>query len=101
MDERRTSSGRAFGRRLAWALFFGVSALALGALVLTAHATGGRTTAGLVLLGGLLAIGIATLLVSAMVSPLPNPDASRQVAHGYSGTGVGDGYDGGGYGGDS
>lgn len=82
MNGRRGHSGTAAGPRLSWALFWGASVLALGACVVTALATGGRSTAALVLLGGLIVIGIAAALLDSLVSPL---DASRQVSYGAGG----------------
>lgn len=85
MTESGASSGRA-GPRLPWVVFGVVSTLALGFCVVLAQASGGWTNAGLVLLAGLVAIGIAGLLVSAIVSPLPGQSqsgsGSGQALHG-------------------
>lgn len=98
MNDRRAFRGKAAHRRLRWALFCGASALALGACVFAALATGNRSNVGLTLLGGLILIGIAAALMDSIVSPLPDHDGSRQVPYGSRGT-EGGGFDGGGYGG--
>lgn len=89
MNDRRASSGIAAHRRLSWALFCGVSALALGACVVAALATGGRSNVAVALLGGLIVVGIAAALMDSIVSPLPDHDGSRQVPYGSRGLGGG------------
>lgn len=92
-------------RRAVWALFAGVSALAVGACSLAALAAGGRSDVGLVLLGGFVAVGIAAAFLASVLSPLPDGGSGRLslgpqgfVAGGFGGGDGGGGDCGGGAG---
>jgi hypothetical protein len=72
--------------RVAWALFWGASAFALGgACVVAALATGSRSSVALTLLGGLIVVGIAAALMDSMVSPLHHRDDATHVPWGSTG----------------
>lgn len=79
MNDHRVSSFAASHRGLCWAIFCGVSVLALSAgVVVAALATGSRSSVAVVLLIGLIVVGIAAALMESIISPLQNlPDGSR------------------------
>lgn len=103
MKNRRAPNVQAAHRRLWWAIFGGLSILALGAGVGAGVAAGGRSTGATVLLGGLIVLGIAAALLGSIISPIPRHDGSMRMSHGARGM-AGDGFggvgvDGGGFGG--
>jgi hypothetical protein len=90
MYDRRLTSAPTFRSRLPWSIFGGVSTVVLGTCFFATLRTSSTTSAGLVLLGGLIVIGIAAALMYSILSPLPE--------HGGSRHGMGGGFDGGGFG---
>ncbi|WP_127480682.1 hypothetical protein [Nocardioides pantholopis] len=93
----RGSRGSVAWPRLSWILFWGVSVLALGVCIVTAVATGSRSSAALVLVGGLIVIGVAAALLDSLVSPR---DGSTSTSYGAGGLWDGGGGTAGGDGGD-
>jgi hypothetical protein len=81
---------------LSWSIFCGVSTVVLGTCFFATLRTSGSTSAGLVLLGGLIGIGIAAALMYSIVSPLPEHGGSRHMGGGFDGGGGGGGDFGGG-----
>ncbi|CAN5425022.1 hypothetical protein BH09ACT10_BH09ACT10_10250 [soil metagenome] len=87
MNDIRGSRSAATRRRLSWALFCGASVLGLGFCVLLASAAGGRSSVGMVLLGGLIVVGIGAALVESFVSPLPKHESTLSGRYGAGGGG--------------
>ncbi|MCW2748383.1 MAG: hypothetical protein JWP10_1525 [Nocardioidaceae bacterium] len=104
MDDSRVFRSKATRRRMSWALFCGASVLALGFCVLLASAAGGRSSVGVVLLGGLIVVGIGAALLDSFISPLPKHELTLSGRYGAGGGGfagaTGAGGSGGGGGGD-
>lgn len=95
MSAPRPSRRRSANARLSWALFWGFSALAVGAAAIGARVTGSRTDVGMILLGGVIVVGIAAALMHSILSPLANQSEGRATFADSWGFGGG-GFDGGG-----
>ena len=101
MTDRRAASGTASRQRLYWLSFVVVSTLALGACFFAGLASGGPTSAGRALLGGLVVVGIAAAFMRSVLWH-SEPDLGRGANYGSQGMGggfVGGGFGGGGFGG--
>ncbi|WKN50506.1 hypothetical protein [Nocardioides sp. Arc9.136] len=107
MDDRRSASASATTARsrATWAAFGGASALVLGACLALALQRDNAASVAVVLLGGLVAVGIAALFLVTATPRLPGqsgrwrvPEASRRQVGGAGGAGgavVGGGFAGG------
>ena len=97
MYDRHLTSGTTSRHRRLWSIFGGVSTVVLGTCLFATLQSSGTTSAGVVLLGGLIVVSIAAALMYSIVSPFPEEGGSR---HGMGGGFEGGGFDGGGGGGD-
>ncbi|MCR6030901.1 hypothetical protein GGQ22_05530 [Nocardioides sp. zg-579] len=101
MDHRRTLSVPAWPR-LPWAVFAAAALLVLAGCVVAALRTGDPARAGVVLAGGVIAVGIAALFLVGLVAPLPDrtgggrPRGHWHGGHGDGGAASGGSADGGG-----
>ncbi|GAB3023788.1 hypothetical protein GCM10011376_08810 [Nocardioides flavus (ex Wang et al. 2016)] len=101
MSAQRRISKAASGRRQPWLTFWGASACVLAVCFLAVLRTSGTTSAGLVLLGGPIVLGIAAALFHSTLSPVRDSVAGAGDTRGaFESGGVGDA-DGGAGGGDS
>ena len=88
MSSRTLASRAASRRRRSWSIFWAGAVTVLGTCFFAALRSSGATSAGLVLIGGSVVVGIAAALMYSVVSPLPAQLASGQRMRG--------GFDGGG-----
>ena len=71
-------------QRRAWSIFWAVAAAALGACFFTTLWSSGVVGAGLVLLGGLIVVGLATAMMHSIVTPFPDQlRGSRGMRSGF------------------
>lgn len=82
-----------FRRRLAWATYLGLSAAALGACVYLVLEARGPASAGLILLGGLIVVGMGAAMTHVIMSPAPELEDAGRGRGGWEGASL----DGGGH----
>lgn len=82
-------------RRLAWATYLGASAAALGTCFYLVLEARGAASAGLILLGGLIVVGMGAATVQVIMSPAPELESPGARRGGWEGASL----DGGGHGG--
>ncbi|GAA1479202.1 hypothetical protein GCM10009623_36480 [Nocardioides aestuarii] len=84
-----------YRRRLAWASYLAVSAAALGTCVFLVLEARGPASAGLILLGGLIVVGMGAAMTHTLMSPAPELEDAGHARGGWEGASL----DGGGHGG--